>query len=78
MTNTHSIGPAMAAIHFHIATSQARRTRLNAKVPDRETEGAEQEEEGERREEFNFFSKEVRVGREMERGKKKGWMVTAG
>lgn len=55
MTNTHSIGPAMAAIHFHIATSQARRTRLNAKVPDRETEGAEQEEEGERREEFNFF-----------------------
>lgn len=25
-----------------------------------------------------FFSKEVRVGREMERGKKKGWMVTAG
>lgn len=75
MTNTHSNGPAMAAIHFHIATSQARRTRLNAKVPDRETEGAEQEEEVERREELDsFFLKKGRMGREMERGEKKaGW-----
>lgn len=42
MTNTHSKGPATATLHFHIASSQARRTGLNAKVPDTMAEGAEQ------------------------------------
>lgn len=43
MTNTHSKGPAVATLHFHIASSQARRAGLNAKVPDMVAEGAEQE-----------------------------------
>lgn len=42
MTNTHSTGPAVATLHFHIASSKARRTGLNAKVPDMMAEGAEQ------------------------------------
>lgn len=45
MTNTHSKGPATATLHFHTASSQARRTGLNAKVPDMVAEGAEQEKE---------------------------------
>lgn len=43
MTNTHSKGPAVATLHFHIASSQARRPGLNAKVPDMVAEGAERE-----------------------------------
>lgn len=43
MTNTHSKGPAAATLHFHIASSQARRSGLNAKVPDMVAEGAERE-----------------------------------
>lgn len=43
--HTQQKGAATVALHFHIATSRARRTGLNAEVPDTEAEGAEQEEE---------------------------------
>ena len=49
MTSTHSKGPAAATLHFHISSSQARRTGLNAKVPDMVAEGAEQEGEEDKR-----------------------------
>lgn len=49
MTKTHSKGPATATLHFHTASSQARRTGLNAKVPDIVAEGTAQE--GEKRKE---------------------------
>ncbi|KAM7402940.1 hypothetical protein PAMA_003727 [Pampus argenteus] len=38
----------MATLHFHTASSQTRRTGLNAKVPDMVAEGAEQEGEKKR------------------------------
>ncbi len=49
MTNTHSKGPATATLHFHTASSPARRAGLNAKVPDMVAEGAEQEGEEKKR-----------------------------
>lgn len=50
----------MAALHFHIAYSQARRTGLNAKVPDMMAEGAEQWGEERERWERNRMSEEAR------------------
>lgn len=64
MTNTHSKGPAMATLHFHIASSRASQTGLNAKVPDMVAEGAERE--GEKKREGNRMRKEAR-GSEKER-----------
>lgn len=73
MTNTHSKGPAAGTLHFHIASSRARRTGLNAKVPDMVAEGAEQEGEEEKKE---MWRNRVSVGareREREKGKVVGW-----
>lgn len=73
MTNTHSKGPAAATLHFHIASSQARRTGLNAKVPDMVAEGAEQEGEEKKRDGEKLNERGSEREREREKGKVVGW-----
>lgn len=77
MTNTHSKGPGTATLHFHTASSQSRRTGLNAKVPDMVAEGAELR--GEKKREGEKLN-ELDAKREWERGRERegGEMARAG
>lgn len=77
MTNTHSKGPAMATLHFHIASSRASQTGPNAKVPDMVAEGGREKERGKLNEKGSKRKGEGERGSERD-GSRGGGMARAG